>query len=180
MGGVSKPGVPLAGRPLLEWPLAALGEVCGPLAVVAKAATPLPALRAGVERWIEPDEPRHPLTGILFALERAPGPVLVCAGDMPFVTVVALGALVAEADARPEASAVVANTPHRTEPLLALYRPECLGALRAAAPDAPLTRTVEALGPVLVSVPAATARSVNTPDDLVGAEAELGRGLSHR
>ena len=47
----------------------------------------------GVERWDEPDEPRHPLTGIVHALERAGGPVLVCAADMPFVTPGTLRAL---------------------------------------------------------------------------------------
>ena len=51
----------------------------------ASADTELPDL-PGTERWDEPDEPRHPLTGIVHALATAGGPVLVCAADMPFVT----------------------------------------------------------------------------------------------
>lgn len=182
MGGRSKAAVPLAGRPLIARPVAALAGVCAAVAVLAKADTQLPPLPPGVERWTEPDEPRHPLIGIAFALECAPGAVLACAGDMPFVTVAALRALIAEARARPEAKAVVARTPRRIEPLLAIYRRACLADLRAAPPDVALARTVEALAPVLVPVPAEAARSVNTPRELAAAEAQLGgsSGLSHR
>jgi hypothetical protein len=49
-----------------------------------------------------------------------------------------------------------------------------LDVLRAAPPDAPLTRTVEALDPARVALPAALVRSVNTPEDLAEAEALLG------
>ena len=49
-----------------------------------------------------------------------------------------------------------------------------LEVLRVAPPDAPLTRTVEALDPARVALPAALVRSVNTPEDLAEAEALLG------
>jgi molybdopterin-guanine dinucleotide biosynthesis protein A len=44
---------------------------------VAKAGTALPALDAPV--WLEPDEPVHPLLGIVTALERAERPVVASA-----------------------------------------------------------------------------------------------------
>jgi molybdopterin-guanine dinucleotide biosynthesis protein A len=83
--GGSKPSVELAGRPLVSYPMAALSGASERVVVVCKPDTELPDL-PGLERWNEPEEPRHPLTGIVHALERAAAPVLVCAADMPFVT----------------------------------------------------------------------------------------------
>jgi molybdenum cofactor guanylyltransferase len=168
MGG-DKPSRQLAGRPLIAYPAAALAAVCDPVVVVAKRATTLPPL-GDVERWDEPDEPQHPLTGIVHALERAGEPVLVCAADMPFVTPEALGSLVAAAGRAPAAVAVAGGV---LQPVLAVYAPAALDALRRAEPDAPLTRTVEALDPVRVAVPPPLARSVDTPEELRAAEAEL-------
>jgi hypothetical protein len=54
-----------------------------------------------------------------------------------------------------------------------VYSPADLHALRGAPPDAPLTRTVEALSPALVELPARVVRSVDTPEELAAAEAEL-------
>src|SRR5437764_7340068 len=85
LGAESKAAAELAGRPLASYPAAALGTVCERVAVVCKPSTELPELD-GVKRWDEPEEPRHPIAGIVHALERAAGPVLVCACDMPFVT----------------------------------------------------------------------------------------------
>ena len=48
--GSSKPAAPLAGRPLIAYPAAALGEVCERVAVVCTPSTELPEL-PGVERW---------------------------------------------------------------------------------------------------------------------------------
>jgi uncharacterized protein (TIGR03083 family) len=47
---------------------------------------------------------------------------------------------------------------------------ELVAALRAAPPDAPLTRTVESLGPWVVELPEAVVRSIETPEDLADAE----------
>src|SRR3954468_5150136 len=164
--GADKPSRELAGRPLAAYPAAALGAVCERVAIVAKADTPLPPLD-GVERWDEPDQPRHPLTGIVFALERAGEPVLVCAADMPFVTPAACERLIhARALARPRA---------RLQPLLGVYVPEWLPALRAAEPDAPLTRTVEALGPATLELPEDVVRSIDTPEALRSAEEDQRR-----
>ncbi len=161
----------VAGRPLLSYPISALAGACGRVVVVCKADTELPAL-PGLERWDEPAEPRHPLTGIVHALTEADGPVLVCAADMPFVTADACLTLLQAAAASP---AVVAVADGRLQPTFALYAPAALEPLLAAPPDAPLTDTVEALGPVHVALPPALVRSVNTPEDLAEAEELLSR-----
>jgi molybdopterin-guanine dinucleotide biosynthesis protein A len=169
MGSRSKPGALLAGRPLIAYPAAALAEVCDRVAVVCKRDTSLPEL-PGVERWEEPDEPRHPLTGIVHALEEAGAPVLVCAADMPFVTADACRTLLGAAGTAP---AVVATAESVLQPTFGLYAPAALAALAAAPADAPLTRTVEALDPVRVALPPALVSSVNTPEELTQAEALL-------
>ncbi|HEU0023763.1 MAG TPA: NTP transferase domain-containing protein [Thermoleophilaceae bacterium] len=166
LGGGSKPTALLGGRALASYPAAALAAACERVAVVCKPDTELPDL-AGVERWDEPLEPRHPLTGIVHALETAAGPVLVCAGDMPFVTPDACRTLLQAATAAP---AVVAVADGVLQPTFGLYAPAALDHLRAAPPDAPLTQTVEGLDPAHVAFPAALVRSMNTPEDLADAE----------
>ena len=166
MGG-GKAARELAGRPLAAYPVAALRAVCERVAIVAKAGSELPPID-GAERWDEPDEPRHPLTGIVYALERAGAPVLVCAADMPFVTPEACASLV---DGR-----ALAHAGGRLQPLLGVYLPEWLPALRAAAPDAPLTRTVEALRPALLDLPDDVVRSIDTPEELRSAQQRAEEG----
>jgi molybdenum cofactor guanylyltransferase len=165
MGGAKATRM-LAGRPLASYPAAALAQVCERVAIVAKPGGELPDL-PGVERWDdEPAEPRHPLAGIVHALERARGePVLVCAADMPYVTPEGLRALAA---AGATAIAVAGGV---LQPVLGLYAPEVLPALREAEPDVALTRTVEALRPELVPLPADEVRSIDTPEELASAEA---------
>ena len=170
LGAGSKAAALVGGQPLASYPVLALAAVCERVAVVCKRDTELPDL-PGTERWDEPDEPRHPLTGIVHALETAGGPVLVCAADMPFVTVDACRTLLQAAGATP---AVVATADGVLQPTFGLYAPAALEVLRAAALDAPLTRTIEALDPARVALPAALVRSVNTPEDLAEAEVLLG------
>lgn len=160
MGG-AKPSRELGGRPLAAYAAGALASVCERVVVVAKRDSELPELD-GVERWIEPDEPRHPLTGIIHALERVGEPVLICAADMPFVTAEAVGELI-------EKSAI-ATAGGRLQPLLGVYRPEWLERLRDAPEDAPLTRTAEALDPPLVDLPEELVRSIDTPEALASAQ----------
>jgi molybdopterin-guanine dinucleotide biosynthesis protein A len=162
MGG-DKAARLLCGRPMAAYPADALGSLCARVALVG----PGPRLD-GVELWDdEPAEPRHPLTGIVHALRRARAPVLVCAGDMPFVTPEELRELVrAPRDA-------VAVSDGRLQPTLALYTRAALPILTAAEPNEPLTRTVERLDPIRVEVPAERARSVDTPEELAAAETEL-------
>ena len=168
--GGSKPSAELLGEPLASYPAAALAGVCERVAVVCKPDTELPELR-GTERWDEPEQPQHPLTGIVHALERAGGPVLVCAADMPFVTADALRTLLHAAGAAP---AVVAVADGVLQPVLGLYAPAALERLRAAPPDASLTSTVESLEPARAALPPALVRSVDTPDELAEAEQLLG------
>jgi molybdopterin-guanine dinucleotide biosynthesis protein A len=162
LGGVSKAILELDGRPLAVHVGEVLAEVCDPVAIVCKPDTELPPIH-GVERWDEPAEPRHPLTGIVHALERAEGPVLVCAVDMPWVTADACRSLL---DAAPGGVAAIAAAEGEMCPVFAVYAPEALETLRAAPPDAPLRATVEALDPARVALPPALLRSVNTADDL--------------
>ena len=168
LGAPSKPAAVLDGRPLASYPVAALEAVCERVAVVCKPDTELPDL--GVDRWEEPRAPRHPRVGIVHALERAGGPVLVCAADMPFVTADALRTLLAAAGT---GAAVVAVSEGVMQPVLGLYAPAALQTLRGAEPNAPLTATVEALDPARVALPPAIVRSVNTPDEAARAEVEL-------
>ena len=134
--------------------------------LVCKRDTKLPPLD-GAERWDEPDEPRHPLTGIVHALERAGEPVLVCAADMPFVTADACRSLLG---APQKSVAVLAAADGVLTPTFGVYAPAALEVLRAAEPDAPLTRTVEALEPTRVALPPRVVQSVNTPEELAEAE----------
>jgi molybdopterin-guanine dinucleotide biosynthesis protein A len=168
----SKAAVELAGRPLVLYPVAALASVCERVAVVCKSSTELPSLD-GVERWDEPELPQHPLVGISHALEQADEPVLVCAADMPFVTADACRTILAAAGARGGSNAAVAVAGGVLQPVFGVYAPLALDAFRAADRDAPLTATVGALEPVRVALPPALVRSVNTPEELAAAEAEL-------
>jgi molybdopterin-guanine dinucleotide biosynthesis protein A len=170
----AKPSAVLAGRPLVSYPLAALAEVCDRVAVVCKSSTELPALD-GVERWDEPDEPQHPLTGIVHALETAGEPVLVCAADMPFITPDGLRTLLTPVHSGTGTSSpvVIATSQGELQPVVGVYAPAALDHLRAAPPDEPLTRTVEGLSPTRVALPPLILRNVNTPEELAEAEEAL-------
>src|SRR4051812_38701217 len=170
LGSVSKAAVRVGERPLVSYPIAALASVCERGAVVCKPDTELPELPDS-ERWDEPNEPSHPLTGIVHALERAGGPVLVCAADMPFVTGDACRTLLAAAGSG--GPAVVAGAGGGLQPVFGLYSPAALDRLREVAEDAALTAAVEALDPVRVALPPGIVRSVNTPEDLAEAKNAL-------
>src|SRR4030088_1661196 len=94
--GGSKPSVVLGRRALICHTLAAAAQAGLEAIVVAKPSTVLPSLDVRVLR--EPEQPRHPLCGLLAALRFAaarprPPAVVAVACDMPFVTGPALGAL---------------------------------------------------------------------------------------
>jgi molybdopterin-guanine dinucleotide biosynthesis protein A len=162
LGGVSKASLELDGRPLAAHVADTLASVCDAVAIVCKPDTELPPLD-GVERWDEPAEPRHPLTGILHALERAAGPVLVCAVDMPWVTADACRSLL---DAAPGGTAAVAVANGTLCPVLGVYAPAAAEAMREAPADEPLRETVARLDLARVALPPAVLRSVNEPSDL--------------
>jgi molybdopterin-guanine dinucleotide biosynthesis protein A len=182
LGGVGKASLQLAGRPLFHYPLRALLAVFADLAVVAKPDSRVLPLPGGVDLWIEPDRPNHPLVGIVEALRRADGrPVFVCAADMPLIEAHELRAILLADDLHrhPRAVAVVPRAGGRLQPLCALYRPETLPAFARAGAHAALTRVVEGLAPLIVDRPDAHMYlNVNTRPELEAAQVALlgGRG----
>jgi molybdopterin-guanine dinucleotide biosynthesis protein A len=127
--------------------------------------------------WIEPDEPRHPLLGIVHALGLADGrPVMVCAVDLPFVTA-GLIRRIAETECG-GAPAVIATCAAGPQPLLGCYQPAALDPLTAALerPAVSVREAVGSLDPVLHEVEDANALfNINSPDDLLQAAAMLDR-----
>ena len=171
--GGAKALAPLDGEPLLVHPLRALREAVGEAVVVAKRSTALPALPPGVDVWLEPDEPRHPLAGVVHALDSTGGrAVLVVAVDLPLVTAGLLCEL-ARRDAA-GAPAVVAAAGGEPQPLCARYEPAAAAALRRALPDGRVLDAVRALRPALVAVDdPAVLTNVNTPEELARVQAAL-------
>jgi molybdenum cofactor guanylyltransferase len=166
--GAAKPLAPLGGRPLIAWPLAAAAAAGLRAVVVAKAATPLPPVE--VEVWLEPDEPQHPLTGLVHALERSGSPVVAVGCDQPWLTPELLVRLATAAGC---AAPLVRGA---FEPFPARYPPAALDALRAARDaQAPVRRVLAALDPEPVAIgdPRVVA-GVNTPEALAAAERSLG------
>jgi len=166
MGG-DKALVELDGMALLHYPLRALAAVTQTQAVVAKATTRLPPLPSGVATWAEPDEPCHPLTGILHALRTARRrPVLCCAVDLPLLDPVTLRRLLGADDGRH--ACVVPRVVGRLEPLCAVWHPRALRRLEALPALTPMRELVAALDPLEVAFDDPRAfRNVNAPDDLL-------------
>jgi molybdopterin-guanine dinucleotide biosynthesis protein A len=109
-----------AGEPLIHRPLRALLEALGTAAVACKPDTPLPDLPPGVEVWTDESEERHPLSGIVAALDRAgAGRVAVLACDMPGVTAGLVRRLCEAGE-----GTTVARSPGGLEPLAAVYAHE--------------------------------------------------------
>jgi molybdenum cofactor guanylyltransferase len=179
--GGGKAVVALRGRPLIHYPLDALTAALTDVAVIAKPDTELPAL-PGVALWVEPALPSHPLAGIVAAIALARGRhVLVCAGDLPFVT----RDLIERLAAFPTGGApvVVTALAGRTQPLLACYAPAAAGLLAGVA-DAyrrPLRDTVAAIGARVMEVEDPELLfNVNSPEDLRRAAASLQRRRASR
>lgn len=177
--GGGKATAELAGRALIEYPLAALAAAGVEAVVVAKADTELPELAVPV--LTEPQRPRHPLLGIVTALRQAGGrSVLAVACDLPLLTPALLEALAAAPE--PLVLAAPAGEP---QPLLGRYGPSLLPELEAAlGREEPLRRTVAALSPRLLGDaelarfgdPAALLLNVNDRSDLERAGVMLAAG----
>jgi molybdopterin-guanine dinucleotide biosynthesis protein A len=176
----------IAGRPLAEWAVSAAASAGLEPVLVAKQGTPLGALGdPGPEQRTvpsvirEPDEPLHPLAGVLAAVEYTGRPIVVCPCDMPLVT----PDLLARLASAPEPTIV--SGPGGPEPLLGLYEPEQAAALRdavsagrsaratVAALDAALVEGPELAGLAGPAGPERMLANVNTPEDLTLIEAEL-------
>lgn len=167
--GGAKATAELAGRPLISYPLAALAEAGLEVVVVAKPGTAREGLDA-VRLIVEPEEPVHPLAGIVAALRQTGRPLVVLGCDFPFVPPALVRAL---ADA-PE-RLVVPAPGGEPQPLVARWTPALLPALEEAlAREEALRRTVAALSPRLLDDaeiarfgdPARVFFNVNTPADL--------------
>jgi len=176
--GGDKAIVELNGRPLISYPLEAVRQALGQVAILAKADTKLPYV-SGVTVWIEPEPRRHPLVGITQALALADGrPVVVCGADLPFVTAKLVRRL---AKANPgRAPAVVACAQGTMQPLLGCYQRRALELLRRATQDgeSPVRDSIEALDPVLLEVDDPDELfDVDSPDDLLQAAAMLDQRL---
>jgi molybdenum cofactor guanylyltransferase len=177
--GRPKPTVELDGRALIDYPLRALREAGLDAVVVAKPITELPALNVPV--WLEPDEPSHPLLGLVTALARSEGrAVLVCGCDLPFVTP-ALALHLASLDA----PLAVPRAGGRLHPLLGRYDPTLLDVLAAALEkQRSLHDTIASLDAAIVGEqelllfgdPARLLFNVNTREDLAVAE-EMSRAM---
>jgi molybdopterin-guanine dinucleotide biosynthesis protein A len=161
MGG-AKTLAPLAGAPLIARPIGAAVAAGLEVVVVAKRATPLPELDVPV--WREPDEPVHPLLGVITALERAGRPVLAIACDMPFLT----PELLAHLARGPEAAVRVGG---RLAPFPARYDPAHLPALRVALErEASVQSTLAAFAPAAIEgIDDRVLANINTPEELANA-----------
>lgn len=140
--GGAKATVELNGRPLMAYAIDAVEEAGLEALVVAKPSSVLPGL--GCRVLHEPEEPQHPLSGIVAALADAgERPVVALACDMPFVSPALLAAL-----AGAEEPVVVPILGGQVQPLPGRYGAAALPALRESLSTfAPLRRAVEALRP---------------------------------
>jgi molybdopterin-guanine dinucleotide biosynthesis protein A len=173
--GGAKAVARLAGRPLVDYPLASARGTRMEVVVLAKSSTVLPKLDCEVV--FEPEHPRHPLCGIVAAMRRGGGrPVIVLACDMPFVTARLITWL-----ASLQGSAVT-ELSGRTQPLLARYSAGARPALeRALWEGVPARVAVARLRARLVDErvlrrfgqPRTLCFNVNEPSDLARAEREL-------
>lgn len=173
--GGQKATVELQGKPLICYPLEAVGQVLSKVAILAKAGTELPPV-SRVAVWLEPESPRHPVVGITQALALAGGrPVLVCAGDLPFVTPELVRRLVKADPGR--APAVVACAEGQMQPLLGCYQPRALDLLarEARAARGRLMEIVAAIDPALLECDPDELFDIDTPEDLLHAAGMLDR-----
>ncbi len=173
--GRAKAGIELGGRSLISYPLAAARLAGLAPFVVAKSGSPLPPLPCPV--LIEPDEPAHPLTGIIAALKHAEAPIVVLACDLPLLP----ADLIAELGHR-RAGFVMPAHP-RPQPLVARYSPGLLPRLQAGlAEGKSLIALASELGGDRLGEqelrgfgdPAWMFANANDPGDLSAIEAQLG------
>lgn len=170
--GRPKPLVELAGRPLIDYPVAAARSVELEPWVIAKPDSRLPPLDCRLVE--EPPRPFHPLCGIVTALRAAaPKPVLAIGADMPFVEDKLMAWLASHL------STTVVEAAGRLQPLLARYEPTDVAALQIALERGASARdAVGALDPHVVreddlrrfGEPRLLCFNVNTPADLDEAE----------
>ncbi len=176
--GGEKASVELGGRPLIAYPLAAVEAAGLEPVVVAKTDSELPPLRCRVIR--EDREPRHPLCGVLAALDFSEATPLVAVGcDMPFLEAPLLAWLAARAE-----PLVAPGLDGRILPFPGRYQQSLREGLeRALAEERSMGAALGALSPRLLAGPELAAFgdperlcfNVNTSEDLARAEVLLDR-----
>jgi molybdopterin-guanine dinucleotide biosynthesis protein A len=176
--GTPKAMVEVAGLPMVSRIVSTVGSAGLEPVVVAKPDSELPPLDCRV--LAEPAEPRHPLTGLIAALNTSAGRgVVAIACDMPLVPAKLLHWL-----AQIEEEVAVCEVGGRLEPLLGRYSPTAIKALSAALADGAAMRdAVSALDPYVIveekiarfGDPASIVFSVNAPEDVERAEDLLAR-----
>lgn len=158
---------------MISYPLAALAAAGIGTFVVAKPSTTLGL--GEIEVVTEPEQPTHPLAGIVAALRHAGGQLVVVGCDFPFAPPALLRVLADSSE-----PLVVPAPGGDPQPLMARWSPELLPRLEEALDrEEPLRRTVAALAPRLLDDeelaqfgddPARAFFNVNTPADLRAAE----------
>jgi molybdenum cofactor guanylyltransferase len=174
--GTAKALVEVAGLPMASRIVSTVGSAGLEPVVVAKPDSPLPRLDCRV--LAEPAEPRHPLTGLIAALQTSAGRgVVAIACDMPLVPAQLLAWL-----AELEEEIAVCEVDGRLEPLLGRYSPTIADRLAAGlAEGAALRDAVGALDPYIVAEeriarfgdPKSIVFNVNAPGDVERAEGLL-------
>jgi molybdopterin-guanine dinucleotide biosynthesis protein A len=152
LGGVTKPALAVAGRPMLHRVLAAVADA-SPRVVVGPPELPLPA---GVARTREEPPGGGPVAATAAGLALVPagvGYAALLAADLPLLTDEAVRQLRAAARARGRAGAVFVDGDGRPQWLCGVWRTGALRASLAALPEGPAGVSLRVL---LGDLPAAT------------------------
>lgn len=144
-GGKPKGLATVAGLRIIDRVAGALREVVQDFALNANQPDAAHWL-IGIPLYQDERSERGSLVGLHTAISRAPGPVLVVAWDMPFVTPELFELIIGELE--PGVSAVVPEGPHGLEPMCAVYTRGCLPTIERA-----LDRGELRLGSVLAQLP---------------------------
>jgi molybdopterin-guanine dinucleotide biosynthesis protein A len=181
--GQDKAAVLLGGRSLLQRAVDAVSQVAGRVVLVGAPGRPLPPVTSAKALVSVQDatEGEGPLAGIIAGLEAAEAPVALLVGcDQPFMQPALLALLAEEARTY---SAVLPLLDGQSQPLCSAVRLEALPRVRAIFEAGERAARILAALPGVRLLPEAEWRDadpegwsffgVNTPDELVSAEALL-------
>jgi molybdopterin-guanine dinucleotide biosynthesis protein A len=164
----------IAGRRMIEHPIAALRAVFGPRVAIVGDCDP--AVQSAGDAWIPDEHPGiGPIGGIATALRRLDRPVLVIAGDLPAIDASTIRRLGTALLAAPGVRVAIAVTGEgdlvRRHPCAAVYAPSALATIeeRIRRERFSLLAMIDSLEPGQVTtVPCDAARlaNINEPSDL--------------
>jgi molybdopterin-guanine dinucleotide biosynthesis protein A len=178
--GREKGLVPFCGKPMIAWVLAALHPLVSDLVVVAND----PAYAAFGYRVVADDfKEMGPVGGLCTGLRNVRTEVnIVLACDMPCITTDLLQHLL---DQLGDAPAIAAQTAQRKQPLVGIYRRECLPAVveNLSVGRLRMDLALTAAGGSFYTFPgsmqgfdATSLRNFNTPEDIADYDCRQGRG----